>query len=167
MDQLMQRRVTRLGRRVRGRGRDGFTLIEVVVAMGILATGLLAVSAAQLYAMRGGRSGRHTTDAAEVAHAQVENFTRMDWADAALSPTGGWTALVAPSDLAYGSVQTPGGPVAEQSYQLQWRIVNGPLVSGRIFLKTIDVRVRWDEPNRPGRSYTMTTMRHNDARSAR
>ncbi len=56
--------------------------------------------------------------------------------------------------------------MAEQSYQLQWRIVNGPLVSGRIFLKTIDVRVTWDEPNRPGRSYTMTTMRHNDARSA-
>jgi hypothetical protein len=65
------------------------------------------------------------------------------------------------------SVQTPGVPVVEQSYSMQWRIVNGPLVSGRVFLKTIDVQVTWDEPNRPGRSYTMSTMRHNDARSAK
>jgi hypothetical protein len=43
---------------------------------------------------------------------------------------------------------------------LSWRIVNVGT-----FLKTIDVRVTWNEPNRPNRSYTITTMRHNDARS--
>ena len=151
--------------RVRAQRRsEGFTLIEVVVAMGILATGLLAVSAAQLYAMRGGRSGRHTTDAAEIAQSQVETFQRMDFQDAGLDATAGWDPPGGSQvDL---SVQTPGAPVIEQSYSMQWRIVNGPLVSGRIFLKTIDVQVAWDEPNRAGRSYTMTTMRHNDARSA-
>jgi len=151
--------------RVRAQRRsEGFTLIEVVVAMGILATGLLAVSAAQLYAMRGGRSGRHTTDAAEIAQSQVEVFQRMDFEDPGLDATAGWDPPGGnPVDR---SVQTPGAPVIEQSYSMQWRIVNGPLVSGRIFLKTIDVQVTWDEPNRPGRSYTMTTMRHNDARSA-
>ena len=137
---------------------EGFTLIEVVVAMGILATGLLAVSAAQLYAMRGGRSGRHTTDAAEIAQSQVEAFQRMDWADAGLAATAGWApAGGQPVDR---SVETPGAPVVEQDYVLTWRIVNVGT-----FLKTIDVRVTWDEPNRPGRSYTVTTMRHNDARS--
>ena len=146
------------------RRSEGFTLIEVVVAMGILATGLLAVSAAQLYAMRGGRSGRHTTDAAEVAQSQVENFTRMDFQDPGLNATAGWDP---PGGAQVDrSVQTPGVPVIEQSYLVQYRIANGPLVSGRIFLKTIDVQVTWDEPNRPGRSYSMTTMRHNDARSA-
>jgi prepilin-type N-terminal cleavage/methylation domain-containing protein len=152
--------------RVRSQRRsEGFTLIEVVVAMGILATGLLAVSAAQLYAMRGGRSGRHTTDAAEIAQSQVEVFQRMDFADPGLAATGGWSP--AGGTQVDRSVQTPGVPVVEQSYSLQWRIVNGPLVSGRVFLKTIDVQVTWDEPNRPGRSYTMSTMRHNDARSAK
>lgn len=146
------------------RRSEGFTLIEVVVAMGILATGLLAVSAAQLYAIRGGRSGRHTTDAAEFAQSQVEIFERMDFGDAALNATGGWTSAGVPPPSS--QVQTPGVPVTEQDYLLQYRIVNGPLVSGRIFLKTIDVQVTWDEPNRPARSYTMTTMRHNDARSA-
>ncbi len=164
MDKLIQRFSMRRALRIRGGGRDGFTLIEVVVAMGILATGLLAVSAAQLYAMRGGRSGRHTTDAAEYAQSQVEVFERMDFADAALDATGGWTSngVVQPSS----QVQTAGAPVTEQAYALRYRIANGALVSGRLFMKTIDVQVTWDEPNRPGRVYSMTTMRHNDARSA-
>ena len=144
---------------LRGRNRsEGFTLIEVVVAMGILATGLLAVSAAQLYAMRGGRSGRHTTDAAEIAQSQVEAFQRMDWAAAGLAATGGWAP--AGGQAVDRSVDTTAVPVVEQSYVLTWRIVNIGT-----YLKTIDVRVTWDEPNRPGRSYTVTTMRHNDARS--
>jgi prepilin-type N-terminal cleavage/methylation domain-containing protein len=79
MDQLIRPLL-----RARARRRsEGFTLIEVVVAMGILATGLLAVSAAQLYAMRGGRQGRHTTDAAEIAQSQIENFQRMEFDDLA------------------------------------------------------------------------------------
>ena len=146
---------------LRSRARSGgFTLIEVVVAMGILATGLLTVSVAQLYAMRGGRAGRHSTDGAEIARSQIEVFQRMDWADAGLSATGGWTANVAPTNLTYGAVQTPGVAVIEQSYLVSWRIVNVGT-----FLKTIDVRVTWSEPNRPNRSFTVTTMRHNDARS--
>jgi prepilin-type N-terminal cleavage/methylation domain-containing protein len=144
------------------RRSEGFTLIEVVVAMGILATGLLAVSAAQLYAMRGGRQGRHTTDAAEIAQSQIENFQRMDFDDAALDPTGGFTA---PLDVPISVETASGVPVVEQNYVLTFRITDGPLGSGGVFLKTIDVRVDWDEPNRPGRSYTITTMRHKDAPS--
>jgi prepilin-type N-terminal cleavage/methylation domain-containing protein len=151
MDQLVKRLR-------RGRGRDGFTLIEVLVAMGILATGLLAVSAAQLYAMHGGRSGRHTTDAAEIAQSQVEVFQRMDWTDAGLNATGGWGP--AGGQTVNKTVNTTSVPTTEQAYVLTWRIVD---VSS--YLKTIEVRVTWDEPNRPGRSYIVPTMRHNDARS--
>lgn len=158
----MDRLIRPLLRARERRRSEGFTLIEVVVAMGILATGLLAVSAAQLYAMRGGRQGRHTTDAAEIAQTQVESFQRMQFDE--LDPTAGFTD---PDDnIIPINVETPSGvPMLEQNYSLSWRITNGPTISGRIFLKTIDVRVDWDEPNRPGRSYTITTMRHNDAQS--
>jgi hypothetical protein len=50
--------------------------------------------------------------------------------------------------------------VVEQTYSVRWRIVN---VTPS--LKSIDVQVQWDEPNRPGRSYTVTTMRHNESSS--
>ncbi|RIL05844.1 MAG: hypothetical protein DCC71_08880 [Proteobacteria bacterium] len=153
MVELMRR-----ARRQRRRGERGFTLVEVMVALGILATGLLAVAAAQLYAMRGGRSGRHTTDAAEIAQTQVESFQRMAWTDAGLAATAGW--VPAGGQQVDRTVATTGVPVIEQSYTLQWRITNV-----NAFLKSIDVRVQWNEDNRPNRAYTVTTMRHNDSQS--
>lgn len=158
----MDRLIRPLLRARERRRSEGFTLIEVVVAMGILATGLLAVSAAQLYAMRGGRQGRHTTDAAEIAQTRIETFQRTAFDDPELNPTAGFTA---PLDVPINVETSTGVPILEQNYELTWRITNGPVVSGRIFLKTIDVRVDWDEPNRPNRSYTITTTRHNDAQS--
>jgi len=140
----------------------GFTMIEVMVSMGILATGLLAVSAAQLYAMKGGHSSRHTTDAAEFAQQKVEELNRRAWADL-VSTGGAWTPNG--GEAHDTNVDTSGAPVTEQAYSLQWRITDTIAPSGGVFLKTIDVRVQWDEPNRPGRIYTISTMRHNDAKS--
>jgi prepilin-type N-terminal cleavage/methylation domain-containing protein len=143
-------------RRARARARGGFTLVEVMVALGILAGGLLALAAAQIFAMRGGHSGRHTTDAAEIAQAQVEVFQRMSWLSPGLAATGGWTNGPAVDRV----MATQLAAVVEQTYSVRWRIVN---VTPS--LKSIDVQVQWDEPNRPGRSYTVTTMRHNESSS--
>jgi type IV pilus assembly protein PilV len=147
-------------RRARARGERGFTLIEVMVALGILATGLLAVAAAQLYAMRGGRQGRHTTDAAEIAQTRIEMFQRMSWLDPDLAQTADWEPA-APGEQMDRQVATEAAPVVEQSYSVQWRIRN---VSPS--LKAIDVRVRWrDNESMPEKTYTITTMRHNESTS--
>ncbi len=45
----------------------------------------------------------------------------------------------------------------EQAYSLTWRITN--LVAGST--KSIDVRVQWNEPNRPTRTYALATVRFN------
>lgn len=139
----------------RRRSARGFTLLEVMIALGILAVGLLSVAAAQLYAMRGGSSGRHTSDAAVVAHSQLENFQRIDFTDAALGATAG--AFVAAPSPFTTVVQTPDGDAVEMTYTLSWRIAD--LDAAR---KTIDVRVIWDEPNRPGRQLVLSTVRHDD-----
>jgi hypothetical protein len=43
------------------------------------------------------------------------------------------------------------------TYTLSWRIAD--LDATR---KAIDVRVTWDEPNRPGRQLVLSTVRHDD-----
>jgi prepilin-type N-terminal cleavage/methylation domain-containing protein len=138
------------------RRRAGFTLVEVMIALGILAGGLLTVAAAQLYAMRGGTSGKHSSDAASFVHSQLENFQRRDFTDAALNATGGaWTPPA--GQQVQRVVQTANGDLVEMTYTLQWRISD---VDPN--LKTVDVRVIWDEPQRPNRSLLLSTMVHND-----
>src|SRR5690606_13508883 len=79
----------------RARAAAGFTLIEVMIALGMLAAGLLTVAVAQLYAMQGGTSGRHASEAATVAHSWIENLQRRSFDDPELEETGGlWTEEV-------------------------------------------------------------------------
>lgn len=143
-------------RRARGTRQGGFTLIEVMIALSMLAAGLLTVAAAQLYAMRGGTTGRHTSDAATVAHSQLENLQRMSFEDDDLDATGGvWIpdgGLAVPR-----TVQATPVDAVEMTYTMQWRISD---VDPN--LKAVDVRVIWDEPQRPGRSLTLSTQLHND-----
>jgi type IV pilus assembly protein PilV len=142
----------------RGRARrsheGGFTLIEVMVALGILAAGLLTVAAAQLYAMQGGSTGRHSTEAAAFAHTQLENLQRIAFDDAALADTAGaWSA----ARVETNTVQTTPIDVVEMTYTIQYRVAN---IDPN--LKAVDVRVTWDEPQRPGRSLTLSSQLHDD-----
>ncbi len=56
---------------------QGFTLLEVVIAMGILATGLLAIAAAQITALRVTARSRNLTHAIHLVQEQVEIFQSM------------------------------------------------------------------------------------------
>jgi len=152
-----------ISRKRRARLGAGFTLLEVVVAMGILATGILGVTAAQVYAMHGGSTGRHTTDAAAIAHSQMEQLQRMTFTDAALAQTAGW---VAGTLVAGGQVQTQvqANPAAqiEETYTIQYRVTD--VTPGQ--LKAVDVRVNWNEPARPNRTFIISTVLHNEPRTS-
>jgi Tfp pilus assembly protein PilV len=132
--------------------------MEAVVALSILAVGLLAMLGMQLQAVRQADWGRHTTDAGRVARDQLEMFSRMDWNDADLQDTN-WTAVVAVNS----DVDSVQGTFTEQVFNLQWRITTDP---GNANLREIDVRVLWDEGDASGvgdqRRYAVSSMRYND-----
>ena len=156
MDEL-RRSEARSPRRPRRR-IAGLTLVEVMMALAILSVGMLAMLAMQIHAMRGGKTGRHTTRAAEIARDRMEFFHRVGWGDADLADTTGW--LLA-GEVVNDRVETLGGGTfrIEQRYTVDWEIQD--LAPD---LKQIDVRVTWNEPgDPPGRAprrFGATSMRY-------
>ena len=127
------------------------TLIELMVALTVLAFGLLTVAAAQIHALRGSTTGRHQTMAASIAQSQMEQLQRVSWNDPSLNP-GGWTAPIVVNQVVEAPVN-----MIEQTYALSWRVTD--LVVGQ--RRSIDVRVTWNDPNRPNRSYAVSSVRYN------
>jgi len=132
----------------------GFTLIEVMISATILAVGLLALAGMQVSAIRGGKQGRHTTEAAAIARSQLEQFDRMAWGS--LTATG-WTAAAAVTNSG-NTVQSTAGNLVEEAYNIQWRITD--VVAGET--KNIDVQVTWtDNSNGQAKTLVLSTTKYN------
>lgn len=133
------------------RSRGGFTLVEIAIALGVFAVGMLALAALQLNAMRAGGSGRHATQAAAIAQSQMEQLQRLRWTD--LATTGGaFTAPVNQTNTVQGFPNE-----VEMSYAVAWRVAD--VEPG--WTRSIDVRVTWDDQNRPNRRVVLSSLRYN------
>ena len=130
------------------RRQSGMTLVEVLIAMMILAGGLLTMAGVQIYSMQGGQRGRHLATAANIAASQIERLQRTTWTN--IPPTTGWTSVVNADSILQRAD-------ADQVYEVEWRIFN--LIPNTS--RSIDVRVRWEDATGRRRSVTMSTIRHN------
>ncbi len=149
----------------RARMRAGMTLVEVMIATVLLGFGLLAMLALQMQAMRGGQTGRHYTNAAQIARDLMEELHRIPWDDPRALPTGGWVVEPVESN----TVELEGvGPVQEQTFNVDYRIQTDP--TSPADLRLIDVRVQWYEqqddpaPAPPVRRYAITSVRFDDGK---
>lgn len=104
---------------------EGFTLIETMIAMGILAVGLLAVASMQITAMQGNRAARIQTEAVALAAEKLEELTALPYTDA---------------QLAAGShSESDTGP--NKQFDIDWTVTEAsPLPD----TKTIAMTVSWD-----------------------
>ena len=131
----------------------GFTIIEVMIVIGMLAFGLLALSSMQLHAMRGGNQGRHATRAAALAESEMEFLQYASWTSGAIDPTTGWTTPT-PRNT---DVQVEGGSGSEQDYSLSYRVTD----LAPTFTRAIDIEVSWIEPGGKNRSIILSSVRFN------
>ncbi len=140
------------------RERAGFTLIEMMFAMVIMAAGLLAMLAVQVQALQQGRYGRHTTEAMQLGREQMERFMRLPWNDPAVQPVA-WTVPV-PVDM---TVQNDGGAVAQQTFNVSWRIQAAAFEPNA---RTIDIDITWVENNVGAtfpRRYVLSSLKNNES----
>ena len=140
------------GARRLNRTTGGFTLIEVMITIGILTFGLLALATVQIHAMRGGDRGRHATHAAAIAESRMEQLQQDAWAN--IADTGGFVAAPAEQN----AIQLDGGgSLSERAYSVSYQITD----LEPTFTREIDVRVSWTEEGGETRSVTLSSVRYN------
>jgi prepilin-type N-terminal cleavage/methylation domain-containing protein len=127
------------------RRAQGFTLLEVMVTLVILAFGLLTLAFVQLQAMRQGSQGRHTGDGLTIARAYLEQAARVPWGELWAVRNASWVSpgWDAPPDTIV-TVNRPGGlpDATEHTYTVMWNV---DVISGTDCLLDVQVRVQWDE----------------------
>jgi prepilin-type N-terminal cleavage/methylation domain-containing protein len=111
----------------------GFTLIEVVAGLIILAIGLLAIAAMQMTSTKGGYFSRSVTQATILAQDKLEYLKNLSYGD---------------SNLSNG--QHNEGTISGTNFSRQYNIVEDPGNS----MKTITVTVQWTDRGNHGISFT-------------
>jgi type IV pilus assembly protein PilV len=127
------------------RKKNGFSLIEVLIAMFLLMVGFLGVISVMWSSARAGSFSRQMTTAANLNEDIMEQFTAMDYDDAQLNDTAGHF-----NDFASTNVSASG-------FTRQVLVQNDSPSAGN---KTIKVKISWQEGSATKtRSFTMLKRR--------
>ena len=155
------------------RSEAGFTILEGMIAAGILGLGLLTLATMQLEAISQGSAGRHSQEAAAIARTQLEQIHRVPWSEVTDAQAAGtWTPTDWPgaSGTVNTSVTDPGGGSATtKTYTVEW-LVSDVLDGGgdpRPCLRGIEVRVTWPEKDvSSDKALSLATRRYNSGGSS-
>lgn len=131
-------------------GENGFTLIEILIAISIFAIGLLAVATLQITAFQGNRVGDELTKATMLAQMQIEALKGAGFNSAALAPVVDFSDFNNPID----ETGLPGG-----RFTRTWTIADTAPVS---FSRLVTVTVGWTSMGAGGggnnRSVVLSTL---------
>lgn len=127
--------------------RRGLSLVEIMVALVVLAFGLLGVAALQVRAITESSSGLHLSSASAIARNRVEELNRTAWSAVALNDTAAlWSG-------------TTNIVVQGQNYTRAERITNNGATPPTTTIKAIEVRVQWSDRKRQNRSVVFSSAR--------
>jgi len=139
------------------RGEEGFSLVEVLVSLSILAVGLLSLALLQVTAIKGNAGASKSTIAAELAQTKLELFRRDAWSaivDSTNTTFDGGTIPI------YASVPADAGDnvtVRGTTFYRIWRVL--PNTTGS--LKTVTVWSCWQDDRGNWHSVMLVTQRAN------
>ena len=127
--------------------QNGFSLLEVLIALVILAIGLLAIVQMQITAIKGNAFGSGMTSAASLASNTIERLMGLPYNDSFLNTYNIW--LQDPITGVEGGVNNAG-------YTREYQVVND---TPRLNMKQITVRIVWTDANGRERNVTMITQK--------
>jgi type IV pilus assembly protein PilV len=149
------------GTRHSTRGEEGFSLIEVLVALTILAVGLLSLAILQVTAIKGNAGASKSTIATDLAQTKLELFRRDAWVaiDNSTSTTFDrrTTPIFASVPAAAGNSVTVTGAGGGTTFYRIWRVLPNATDS----LKTITVWTCWQDDRGDWHSVMLVTQRAN------
>lgn len=122
-----------------GEHESGFSLIEVLIAMVILAFGLLAIGGMQIISIRGGYSSNNVTKATVLAQSKMEDLKRLSY-----------THTLTDANLNSGVHNE--GTLSNSIFSRTYNVADTTST-----LKTITVTVQWAD--RGNHSISLSTMR--------
>jgi type IV pilus assembly protein PilV len=105
---------------------EGFTLLEVMIALVVLSVGLLGLAALQLVAVKGNAFSSEMTNATMLAQQHAETLKCLPFTDANLDPNG--------------NPHTTIGSSKGVQYTVTWNVTDD---SPDTNMKTINLSVRW------------------------
>ena len=132
----------------------GFTILEVLIAIAILAFGLLAIATMQTTAIKGNARAIIISEGVILAQDRAERIERLAYDDATLSDGVGTNNGVAglDDDLASSDQQDPNNPVNltpnGRDYTIYWNVAEDWPITNT---KTIRLFVTWTERGAPKR----------------
>ena len=126
--------------RQRSQNAAGFSLLEVMIALAILAFGILTIAVAQVSSVQMNSKAKNLSQAAYLAQAQLDQF--MAQPKGSLFFTVPLVNFMDPTNPV--AVTNPSGPPnSVTTFTRSWSVTpNSPLAG----LTTITVRVQWDTP---------------------
>lgn len=118
------------GKRVIKGNQSGFTLIEVLISMGVLAVGIMAISLMQAHFTNGNSQSRQFIRATDIAMNQIETLSNITDSSNANLDTGNHTTII---------------NTYERDYTLSWTVTDTDPNDG---ILSVDVSVSWNDNGR-------------------